>query len=64
MTSAGPECGWSIHGKKGRYRPVAWSAVAQPQVLDEAGDAGTADFLTDLLQAHEETAWMLRSFLD
>jgi len=32
--------------------------------LDEAGDAGTADFLTDLLQAHEETAWMLRSFLD
>ena len=32
--------------------------------LDEAGDAGTADFLTDLLQAHEEAAWMLRSFLD
>lgn len=33
-------------------------------ILDEAGDAGTTDFLTDLLQAHEETAWMLRSFLD
>jgi len=32
--------------------------------LDEAGDAGTADFLTDLLQEHEQTAWMLRSFLD
>lgn len=32
--------------------------------LDEAGDAGTADFLTDLLKAHEEAAWMLRSFLD
>jgi starvation-inducible DNA-binding protein len=32
--------------------------------LDEAGDAGTADFLTDLLQSHEEAAWMLRSFLD
>ena len=32
--------------------------------LDEAGDAGTTDFLTDLLKAHEETAWMLRSFLD
>jgi starvation-inducible DNA-binding protein len=32
--------------------------------LDEAGDAGTADFLTDLLQAHEQSAWMLRSFLD
>ena len=33
-------------------------------VIDKAGDAGTADFLTDLLQAHEQTAWMLRSFLD
>jgi len=32
--------------------------------VDEAGDAGTADFLTDLLKAHEQTAWMLRSFLD
>ncbi len=27
-------------------------------------DAGTADFLTDLLKEHEQTAWMLRSFLD
>jgi starvation-inducible DNA-binding protein len=32
--------------------------------VDEAGDAGTADFLTDLLKEHEQTAWMLRSFLD
>jgi starvation-inducible DNA-binding protein len=32
--------------------------------LDEAGDAGSADFLTGLLQSHEEAAWMLRSFLD
>ena len=31
---------------------------------DEAGDAGTADFLTELLQNHEEAAWMLRSFLE
>ncbi|MCW1887047.1 DNA starvation/stationary phase protection protein [Luteolibacter flavescens] len=31
---------------------------------DEAGDAGTADFLTKLLQNHEEAAWMLRSFLE
>jgi starvation-inducible DNA-binding protein len=27
------------------------------------GDAGTADFLTELLQKHEQSAWMLRSFL-
>lgn len=31
---------------------------------DEAGDAGTADFLTERLQEHEEAAWMLRSFLE
>jgi len=34
------------------------------EALDKAGDAGSADFLTDLLQSHEEAAWMLRSFLD
>lgn len=28
------------------------------------GDAGTADFLTELLQKHEMTAWMLRSHLE
>lgn len=27
------------------------------------GDAGTQDFLTGLLQAHEKTAWMLRASL-
>ncbi|WP_035609546.1 DNA starvation/stationary phase protection protein [Haloferula sp. BvORR071] len=32
--------------------------------VDKAGDAGTTDFLTDLLKEHELTAWMLRSFLD
>jgi starvation-inducible DNA-binding protein len=26
-------------------------------------DDGTADFLTGLMEQHEETAWMLRSFL-
>jgi len=30
----------------------------------DAGDAGTADFLTQLLQDHEAAAWMLRSFLE
>jgi len=28
------------------------------------GDDGTADFLTGLMEQHEETAWMLRSFLE
>jgi starvation-inducible DNA-binding protein len=31
---------------------------------DKAGDAGTADFVTKLLQGHEQAAWMLRSFLE
>jgi starvation-inducible DNA-binding protein len=30
-------------------------------VEDEFGDVGTADFLTGLLQEHEEMAWMLRA---
>jgi starvation-inducible DNA-binding protein len=31
------------------------------KVAQEAGDEGTANFLTDLLEGHEKTAWMLRS---
>jgi starvation-inducible DNA-binding protein len=32
-------------------------------VTDRYQDVGTADFLTGLLEKHEKTAWMLRSFL-
>ncbi|MEH2255500.1 Dps family protein [Nostoc sp.] len=36
--------------------------------LDQSGekfhDQGTADFLTGLLEQHEEIAWMLRSFIE
>lgn len=31
------------------------------KVQDEYNDVGTADFLTGLLQEHEEMAWMLRA---
>jgi starvation-inducible DNA-binding protein len=31
---------------------------------DQYGDAGTADFLTGLMEKHEKTAWMLRSMLE
>ncbi|MFZ0694815.1 MAG: Dps family protein [Alphaproteobacteria bacterium] len=31
---------------------------------DDAGDESTADLLTQRLQIHEKTAWMLRSLLD
>ncbi|MGJ8696921.1 MAG: Dps family protein [Verrucomicrobiaceae bacterium] len=33
-------------------------------VEDEYEDVGTADFLTALIQKHEMTAWMLRSYLE
>jgi starvation-inducible DNA-binding protein len=31
--------------------------------LDRHHDAGTSDFLTGLMEDHEKTAWMLRSYL-
>lgn len=34
------------------------------QCSDEFHDEGTADFLTGLMEAHEEMAWMLRSFIE
>lgn len=34
---------------------------ALPEVGDGAGDAGTEDFLTGLMQRHEKMAWFLRS---
>ena len=33
-------------------------------VTDKHRDTGTADFLTGLLEQHEKSAWMLRSFLE
>ena len=32
--------------------------------VEKYGDAGTSDFLTGLMEEHEKTAWMLRSFLE
>lgn len=32
-------------------------------VKEEFGDAGNQDFFTGLMQDHEKTAWMLRSYL-
>jgi len=33
-------------------------------VVDKAGDEATADLLTQRMQLHEKTAWMLRSLLE
>ena len=32
--------------------------------VEKAGDEATADLLTQRIQLHEKTAWMLRSLLD
>ena len=34
------------------------------QCSEKYHDEGTADFLTGLMEDHEEMAWMLRSFLE
>lgn len=34
------------------------------QCADQFHDQGTADFLTGLMEQHEEMAWMLRSFIE
>lgn len=33
------------------------------ETADKLGDTGTNDFLTGLMEQHEKTAWMLRSYL-
>jgi starvation-inducible DNA-binding protein len=33
-------------------------------VSDEFKDLGTADFMTGVMEQHEKTAWMLRSYLE
>lgn len=37
---------------------------AVDQTADEFHDEGTSDFLTGLMEQHEEMAWMLRSFIE
>jgi starvation-inducible DNA-binding protein len=34
------------------------------QCSEQFHDEGTADFLTGLMEQHEEMAWMLRSFIE
>ena len=43
---------------------VARTARSIFPVVDRANDEPTADLLTQRMQVHEKTAWMLRSLLD
>jgi len=42
---------------------VARNARAMFKAVDQANDESTADLLTQRMQVHEKTAWMLRSLL-
>jgi starvation-inducible DNA-binding protein len=45
------------------HEAVARTARQVFPLADDAGDESTADLLTQRLQVHEKTAWMLRSLL-
>jgi starvation-inducible DNA-binding protein len=45
------------------HEAVARTARKAFPVADKAGDESTADLLTQRLQVHEKTAWMLRALL-
>jgi starvation-inducible DNA-binding protein len=45
------------------HEAVARTARSVFPLAEEAGDEATADLLTQRLQVHEKTAWMLRSLL-
>jgi len=46
------------------HEAVAKTARKLFPIADEAGDQPTADLLTQRLDVHEKTAWMLRSLLE
>ena len=45
------------------HEATARTARAAFTIAEEASDAPTADLLTERMQVHEKTAWMLRSLL-
>ncbi|MCR9221768.1 MAG: DNA starvation/stationary phase protection protein [Alphaproteobacteria bacterium] len=45
------------------HETVARTARGVFPIVEEAGDEPTADLLTQRMQIHEKTAWMLRSLL-
>jgi starvation-inducible DNA-binding protein len=46
------------------HEAVARTARGLFPLVDAAGDEPSADLLTQRLQIHEKTAWMLRSLLE
>jgi len=46
------------------HEAVTKTARSLFPIVDEAHDEPTADLLTQRMQIHEKTAWMLRSMLE
>ena len=46
------------------HEGVVQTLRADVSTCEDNNDAGTADFLTGLMEKHEKTAWMLRSVLE
>ena len=58
-----PEATEMIEDLVNGHETVARTARAAFEAAERANDQPTADLLTQRLQAHEKTAWMLRSML-
>jgi starvation-inducible DNA-binding protein len=46
------------------HETVARTARSLFPIVDEVNDQPTADLITQRLEVHEKTAWMLRSLLE
>ena len=53
-----------VHQLLEDHETVARTARGLIPLVDKAGDEVSADLLTQRMQLHEKTAWMLRSFLE
>jgi starvation-inducible DNA-binding protein len=58
-----PEAGQMVRQLVKGHETVARTAREAFALADDAGDEPTADLLTQRMQLHEKTAWMLRSLL-
>lgn len=58
-----PDATGMIEQLLGDQQTVVYTARAAIPVAQQAGDDPTADLLTQRIQVHEKTAWMLRSML-
>ena len=54
----------SVHHAACNNLPFARTARGLFPLVDKANDQPTADLLTQRLEVHEKTAWMLRSLLE